>query len=154
VAELRAACPQDSARLAEIDAASNPSPWNAAAFEETLRRAHGLVVHDTGDCVTGFVVFTIVADECEVLGLAVEAQSRRRGLGRALLEAALERGAAGGAQRCFLEVRAANKPARALYAACGFAVDGRRKGYYRDGDGAREDALLLSRELGALPASS
>ena len=143
---LRLAQSADCERLAQIDLESNPSPWSVAAFAETLQRAHGLVVHDARGPLLGFVLYSVAADECEILTLAVEPKARRRGLGRVLLEAALLQSAAAGARRCFLEVRASNAAAQALYAACGFALDARRKDYYRDGD-AREDALLMSLPL-------
>jgi ribosomal-protein-alanine N-acetyltransferase len=149
---LRAATPADGAALAAIDAVCNPSPWSAEAFAETLARAPGLLATDDDDCACGFVVVSIVADECEILDLGVLPAARRRGLGRELLRAALDQAARAGARRCHLEVRASNAAAQALYAGCGFVLDGRRRDYYRDGAGGREDALLLSRELdGATP---
>jgi len=42
-----------------------------------------------------------------------------------------------------LEVRASNAAAQALYTAAGFVADGRRPGYYPDG----EDALLWRLDL-------
>jgi ribosomal-protein-alanine N-acetyltransferase len=148
---LRSAAPGDVTALAAIDAVCNPSPWSESAFAETLPRAIALVVEDDAQVVTGFVMVTVAADECEVLGLAVMPDRRRAGIGRTLLEEALSRAAQRGARRCHLEVRASNRAARSLYAKCGFAMDGRRRDYYRDRTGAREDALLLSLELdGAL----
>ena len=146
---MRAARAADSERLAQIDLESNPSPWSASAIAETLQRAHGLVAQASRGPITGFVLFSVAADECEILSIAVEPAARRHGIARALVGAALRQAARAGAQRCFLEVRASNDAAQALYAACGFDVDGRRKDYYRE---PREDALLLSRALdGATP---
>ena len=148
---LRNAEPADVAALAAIDAVCNPSPWSASGFAETLPRAIVMVAEDEARELAGFVVVTVAADECEVLDLAVRPDRRRAGIARALLEEALARAMQRGARRCYLEVRASNRAARALYAKCGFAMDGRRRGYYRDATGAREDALLLSLELdGAL----
>jgi ribosomal-protein-alanine N-acetyltransferase len=50
-----------------------------------------------------------------------------------------------GAAAMFLEVSDRNLPARALYAAAGFAEVGRRRRYYADGS----DALVLRRGLAA-----
>ena len=86
------------------------------------------------------------ADECEILDIAVDPAARRNGLGARLLAAALAAAATRGARRCFLEVRASNAGAQAFYRAAGFVEDGRRKDYYRSGQG-REDALLMSRGL-------
>ncbi|MEB3321239.1 MAG: GNAT family N-acetyltransferase [Synechococcaceae cyanobacterium] len=80
----------------------------------------------------------LVLDELHVTVVAVAPERRRRGLGRRVLAALLERGRAGGARRATLEVAAGNAAARALYDACGFRVAGVRRGYYRSG----EDALI------------
>ena len=148
---LRAATAADGAALAAIDALGNPSPWSADAFAETLGRASGIVALGARGAIEGFVVFGVAADECEILGIAVLPERRRRGTGRALLEEALLHAARRDAQRCFLEVRASNRAARNLYLRCGFMVDGRRGAYYRDGAGGREDALLMTRELDGVP---
>jgi ribosomal-protein-alanine N-acetyltransferase len=138
--------PEDCVRLAAIDAETNPSPWSADAFRESLARSRGLTVRDDSGTVLGFVVYTAVAGACEILELAVTVPARQRGLGRKLLDAAIEDAVSEGARRCILEVRESNTAARALYAGAGFLVDGRRKAYYRTAEG-REDALLMSCDL-------
>ena len=82
--------------------------------------------------------------ELEILNLAVEPESRRRGLGRRLLLLALQAGRKMGMQKALLEVREHNVAALALYRACGFAEAGRRRRYYAD---TGEDALVLERPL-------
>ncbi len=74
--------------------------------------------------------------------------SRGRGLGRALLHAAIVRAQQMGAQTMFLEVGADNPQALALYAGLGFAKVGARKGYYASGSGGT-DALVLRLSLPA-----
>ncbi|HEY0203523.1 MAG TPA: GNAT family N-acetyltransferase, partial [Acetobacteraceae bacterium] len=91
----------------------------------------------------GFILFRIAADEAEVLTLAVSPASQRRGLGRRLLHAALERAQARGAMHMFLEAASDNVPALSLYAGAGFLRVGRRPGYYPGGS----DALVLRRDL-------
>jgi ribosomal-protein-alanine N-acetyltransferase len=80
----------------------------------------------------------LVIDELHITLVAVHPQHRRRGLGRRLLQALLERAHGLGAERATLEVAAGNSAARALYAAMGFRTAGRRRGYYRNG----QDALI------------
>jgi len=91
--------------------------------------------------VVAYCAFRILADEMEVLGLAVAPASRRQGLGRWLLRLALSRGGREGAGSAFLEVRPSNEPAIHLYRAVGFRERARRPGYYRAPD---EDALVLA----------
>ncbi|MNE73850.1 ribosomal-protein-alanine N-acetyltransferase [compost metagenome] len=90
-----------------------------------------------------------MADEAEILTLAVRPSARRSGLGARLVEAAVVRAAALGAERMFLEVAGDNAAARALYARAGFHEAGRRRGYYARADGSREDALVLSLNFAA-----
>jgi ribosomal-protein-alanine N-acetyltransferase len=84
------------------------------------------------------------AGELEIHNLAVHDDFRRKGLGKILLEQALRIGTRLELTRAVLEVRAGNTAARALYAAAGFGLCGRRKAYYAD---TGEDALVLSRNL-------
>jgi GNAT superfamily N-acetyltransferase len=63
------------------------------------------------------------AEDCWLEDLYVRAEARRGGLGRALVEAALERAREHGARRVELDVNEDNAPARALYEACGFLTE-------------------------------
>lgn len=143
---IRRATPADVARLAAIDAESNPSPWSEQAFHDSLARGVALLAPGPRGETDGFVLYSVLADECEILLVAVSPVARRRGIARNLLCEALREAAIAGARRCFLEVRESNAPAIALYSAAGFRIDARRKGYYRSADGP-EDALLMSRVL-------
>ena len=91
----------------------------------------------------GIVLFRVVADEAELLTLAVRPAERRRGAGRRLLTAVIDRAREAEARALFLEVGADNPPARALYEAMGFRVIGRRPAYYRRGDRPPADALIM-----------
>ena len=90
--------------------------------------------------IGGYVVALDAADEGEILNLAVAETGRRRGLGRALVQAIVDALEARGVRQVFLEVRESNAAARALYAGFGFKDVGRRKGYYRR---PVEDAIVL-----------
>ena len=63
------------------------------------------------------------AEDCWLEDLFVREEARRSGLGRALVEAALERARARGCKRIELDVNEDNAPARALYEACGFLTE-------------------------------
>lgn len=91
----------------------------------------------------GMILARTMADEAEVLTLAVEPAAQRTGLGRALLHQALATAQLHGAVAIFLEVSSANTAARALYAGEGFVQVGSRCGYYPEGG----DALVLRRSL-------
>ena len=137
--------PDDADRLAAIHAEAFAASWDADALRPLLA-APGALAFRAGD--DGFVLLQRVMDEAEVLTLAVRPAARRAGVGRALLEAAATAAAAAGVAVLHLEVADDNAPARALYAAAGFAPAGRRRGYYARGAGAAAvDALVLSRRL-------
>lgn len=89
----------------------------------------------------GFLLAWIVAFEMEIHEVATAPEARRRGVGRALVEAALAEARATRCERVLLEVRESNEAARALYLGLGFLEDGRRRRYYSD---PAEDAVLMS----------
>lgn len=109
-------------------------------FSSYLSDSHGFFVTTVQDRVAGYSITRVVADESELLNLAVEPDSRGRGIGGRLLDHCMQRCAAAGAVAMWLEVRASNQSARALYATRGFSEMGVRKRYY---EAPREDAVLL-----------
>ena len=105
-------------------------PWSEVAVE--------------GDWVLGYVGSQTVLGESDMLNLAVRLDCRRRGIGRALVEALCAALQAENAVCLTLEVRASNEAAKALYAALGFIPVGRRPRYYTR---PTEDAELFRKEL-------
>lgn len=91
----------------------------------------------------GFSIARVVADEAELLLLAVRADARRRGIGTALLGAFRDGARARGAARLHLEMRDGNA-AIAMYNAAGFQQVGRRRDYYRGAASVGFDALTLA----------
>jgi ribosomal-protein-alanine N-acetyltransferase len=110
-----------------------------------MRATFGLI-----SSLGGMILSRVAADEAEILTLAVDPAQRRRGLGSALLRAAMERAADLGATSMFLEVAVTNHAARALYMLHGFTEAGLRRRYYSDGT----DALILRCTLTAGIADS
>ncbi len=97
--------------------------------------------------MVGFVLVRAVADEAEILTIAVAPQGQGRGYGRRLMEEVLRRLYADGVAACFLEVDRANAPAVKLYRALGFEPVGERKGYYPKSDGSAGSALVMRMQL-------
>jgi ribosomal protein S18 acetylase RimI-like enzyme len=81
----------------------------------------------------------MATEDCWLEDLYVTESGRRRGVGRALVETALERASARGARRIELDTSEANAAARALYESLGFSAQSK--------DGAARD-LLMGRRLG------
>lgn len=134
----------DTAPLAVLHAACFALPWDAAAIAQLLRTPGTFAFHHPD----GFVLARAAGGEAEILTLAVVPAARGRGLGRALLQAAINKAQAMGAQTMFLEVGADNPHALALYAGLGFAKVGTRKAYYSTASGG-SDALVLRLSLPA-----
>ena len=101
-----------------------------------------LTIADGDDGPLGFSLVRAVADEAELLLLAVDPAEQRRGIGQALLDDFVAAALSGGAHRLHLEVRDGN-PALDLYRASGFAPAGRRRNYYHGPDGEAFDAVTL-----------
>lgn len=145
---LRVGTAADSGALVAIDSESAGGGWSAEAFahELTLAWSRTLVAEDTArGAIVGFIVFWFGVDEAEILNVAVAGQARRRGIGRALVEAAANDARARQASRLLLEVRSGNHAAQALYRSLGFVQTGIRRGYYQR---EREDAVLMELRLG------
>jgi [ribosomal protein S18]-alanine N-acetyltransferase len=122
------------------------SPEAAAWSRDSLLRMESaggamMWVAERNGNVAGFLIGRSVADEFEIQNMAVAAEHRRHGVGSKLLESALEFSRIAAIARVYLEVRASNEPAIAIYKRQGFTECGRRARYYRD---PVEDALLLS----------
>ena len=134
------------AALAAIHAMAFPphEAWgeDAIALQLAMPGVLGLL-HARG----GMILIRVTEDEAEVLTLATTPGRRRRGVARALLDAAQRLAFAHGARKAFLEVAHDNIAAIALYERAGFSRVGRRPGYYARPFGSQADALVLSRTL-------
>jgi ribosomal-protein-alanine N-acetyltransferase len=144
--QVTPATKSDVAAIAEIERAAFSDPWSARSFEEAL--AHAAVffacARSGDDEVLGYVVAWFVADEGEIANLAVAPAGWGQGIGRLLLDAALNEARIRETSAVYLEVRDSNARARRLYGSRGFEEIGRRKRYYRLPD---EDAIVLRRTM-------
>ena len=105
-----------------------------------------LAIEEGSQDVLGFSLFRNVADESELLLLAVNPGHHREGIGTRLLNHFMNQAQTQGANRVHLEVREGN-PAIEMYKSAGFIPIGRRRNYYHASDGSRFDAITLAREV-------
>ena len=122
--------------------------WTRQELAELLASpgVTGLVLQAEGRDA-GIALCRVAADEAELLTIAVRPTERRRGAGRRLLAAVIDRARDAGARALFLEVGTDNPAARALYEALGFQVMGTRTAYYHRGEGPPADALIMRLSL-------
>ena len=140
---IREATAQDISGLADLHARAFARAWDRAAMQSLLNGPGVFAFIAEEDDLKGFIMVRVAADETEILSIAVGPDTRRRGLGSTLLTHAAQQVSGLGAVRMFLEVAAANLPARNLYEKHGFRQVGARKAYYEDGG----DALVLAAGL-------
>lgn len=125
-----------------IERRAYPLPWSEAQLRQSLTGEHQVWgLHGDG-CLLAYLISMQVVDELHVLNLAVDPALQRRGLASQLFGAVRDAAEQGGARHVFLEVRASNVAAQALYTKLGFCESGRRRNYYPAAEG-REDALLM-----------
>ena len=137
----------DLDEVVAIERVSFPTPWTPAAFRYEIQQNRVALcsVMRAGRQVVGYLCLWEIGHEIHITNLAVHPDWRHRGVGRAILAAALSEGMARGVTLAFLEVRPSNAPAVALYGSLGFQIIGRRSGYYFD---TGEDALVMEARLG------
>jgi ribosomal-protein-alanine N-acetyltransferase len=105
-----------------------------------------LTLASDAERVIGFALARTVADEAELLLLAVRRQSQGRGVGKILLDRFTEQARERGAARVHLEVREGNQ-ALSLYRQASFTLVGRRRNYYSGHSGQTYDALTLAKSV-------
>lgn len=114
--------------------------WTEEQFRLGLeRRAFFVLGYEEQGMLVGYLAYSIVLDEMEVLNLGVHPEFRRKGIGRALMQGLMHRCQDMDVKRGLLDVKESNEPAIGLYESLGFVQVGVRKNYYPD---TREDALL------------
>jgi [ribosomal protein S18]-alanine N-acetyltransferase len=145
----------DLLEVVEIEETSGLSRWGWSAYYAELqgRNSHLMLVaridshaQTRRSKLAGYIVARMGAEELHINNVAVRENYRRRGIGRRLIDRILEEGKRSGATTAFLELRAGNAAALALYEECGFRVTSRRKQYYSD---PVEDALVMIIDLRA-----
>jgi ribosomal-protein-alanine N-acetyltransferase len=95
----------------------------------------------------GFAMAWVVADEAELLTIAVIRDARSRGVGASLMLALIDAARGRGAKRLYLEVAEDNAPALGLYRKLGFDQTARRSGYYQRHGQNPADALVMNLAL-------
>jgi len=157
---IRTALPDDDEELGALDRATwshlhavmpRPQPPYGPFFDERHAPEDHLVA-ELDRRIVGYVRLAFAsplacnAHVRQIQGLAVAEDARGHGVGRALIRAAVEEAGRRGARRLTLRVLGHNTPARKLYAAEGFAVEGVLPEEFLL-DGEYVDDVLMGRSL-------
>jgi len=132
----------DLDEIMEIEPHIYSHPWTRGNFADSLKSAHSAWVLLHNEKIIGYALMMMVLDEAHLLNLSISKPYQKQGLGRLLLEHMISIAQALSAANMFLEVRASNISAIALYENIGFNEMAVRRGYYPAQNG-REDAILM-----------
>ena len=140
----------DIASLLDVERLCFTRPWGHISFSAELAAESGYNCtarekrERSDNRLVGYLFFRVIADEMQIMRIAVAPDWRRQGIAGQILGRGLEKALEAGAAASFLEVRASNIPAMALYSGMGFRRIGQRPGYYPE---TGEDALILMKNL-------
>ena len=130
--------------VAEIEQISFSDPWSVESLELMLgEQAMGLVALEDGRLL-GYVGMMCVLDEGQIINVATHPDSRRRGVGRALMSAIEQSAKERGIVFLSLEVRESNAAARSLYSSLGWVECGIRKNFYSK---PTENACIMTKSI-------
>lgn len=110
-------------------------------------RALSELPSDVDGTLAAFAITQVVLDEATLFNIAVDPAFQRRGLGRELLEHLIRELETRDVFTLWLEVRASNVAAIALYESLGFNEATVRRNYYPTAEG-REDAIIMALPIG------
>ncbi len=138
---IRRMTEQDCKKAAVLEKEIFSQPWSEQGFLDALTREKNifLIAEEAGE-LNGYLGLYQSLDEGEITNVAVKADKRNTGIGRKLMQAAIEEAKQQQISRIILEVRVSNASAIHLYEKCGFINCGVRKGFY---DFPKEDAYIM-----------
>ena len=138
---------QDLDEILRIEYRVYPYPWSRANFADSMNSGYSCWVCRVAGELVGYFVLMMLVDEAHLLTIGVARAHQGKGFGARLLQQAMAGAAQSGARTLLLEVRPSNERALALYRHFGFRQIGVRRDYY-PAEGGREDALVMTYELG------
>lgn len=144
---IRKAAATDVVQIAALEEQAGFSHWSYAQIHDAIKTMPAWLMFDEvqSDKTIGYVFFSHVLDECELLNIVTHPDYRRQGLGKKLLLYGFEQLQRLGIKSCFLEVAHSNEQAIALYQKLAFNTVGERKHYY----GQDKHAWLMAKQLKA-----
>ena len=129
--------PEALSSLKDLDQSFFPTPWSSESWDKvfyTLGEKYILISEGDGS-VMGFTLFDINGADsfAHLLKILVNPNVRGLGIGKALLNKALDELKLRGIKDFFLEVEEHNNPAINLYESVGFKIIHQKKQFYSNG---------------------
>ncbi|BBT72698.1 MULTISPECIES: ribosomal protein S18-alanine N-acetyltransferase [Enterobacteriaceae] len=137
----------DLPRAFDIERRAHAFPWSEKTFVSNQGDRYLNFQMSVDGKMAAFAITQVVLDEATLFNIAVDPAYQRRGLGRELLEHLIETLETRGVLTLWLEVRASNHAAIALYESLGFNEATIRRNYYPTTEG-REDAIVMALPIG------
>ena len=126
-----------------VEQSAYSHPWTQGNFIDSLASGYHMPAWFQDEHLLGYLVAMRGADEVHLLNITVAPGFQRRGWGNQMLQTLIDWARERGAHAIWLEVRASNRGAIALYQALGFEHQGERKNYYPLALNQREDAVIM-----------
>ncbi|MFG1173859.1 ribosomal protein S18-alanine N-acetyltransferase [Erwiniaceae bacterium CAU 1747] len=126
-----------------IEQRSHAFPWSEKTFASNQGERYLNLRLEVDGVLAAFAITQVVLDEATLFNLAVDPAYQRRGLGRELLQYLIAELEQREILTLWLEVRASNHPAIALYEQLDFNEVSVRRNYYPTADG-KEDAVIMA----------
>lgn len=143
--------------IARIEEDTFNDAWSKASLEDTFKYDHNhlMVVYEDGSFgddfaflgsqkMVGYIVYSLVMGEAELLRIAVDRDYRGQGFGKKLMEEFITALQFNNADKVTLEVRSQNERAIGLYTIYGFEKIAVRPDYYLEPD---DDAVIMQRPI-------
>ncbi|MBU0951676.1 MAG: ribosomal protein S18-alanine N-acetyltransferase [Elusimicrobia bacterium] len=133
----------DISQIVEIENESFPDPWSKEKFrQELVLKFSYFFTAKIGEEITGYIGLWHIADEGNIVSLAVKKNRRKEGIASQLLGHVMNFAHQKGILDLYLEVRLKNLPAQNLYTKFGFEAVYKRTAYYGD-----DDALVMHKRI-------
>jgi len=139
---------KDLDEVVAIEAHSPPTPWSKKMFSEEMQNPGSCcfvikIEIELKQPIIGFICFRNMAEESELLTIAVHPHYRRLGIGRKLMQFYIDFSSQRGVKTFYLETNSSNEPAIHLYQHFSYQSFGMRKKFYQK----QFDALLMMKKV-------
>lgn len=138
---IRCMIRRDMTEVLEIERESFAFHWSEDEFIRCLRQRNCIgMIAEINDRVVGFMVYELKKTYLHVLNFAVASDSRRRGIGRRMIQMMYGKLSAQRRTRIMLECRETNLPGQLFFRECGFRAVSVLRDFYEE---TTEDAYVM-----------